>query len=259
MKNLKTGTKLAVLVIAALIAIATVMAVSLSTLKDQLYADRRDKLEALTEMATTLVSNQIAKAGNDTAARAAALDAGLRLVEGMRYDDGAEYFLGVNADGVIMLHGARPDLIGKNLIALKDPNGVEFIRDAVTVSFGPAGGGYVSYLWPRSGGDVPEPKLTLVHRIPGTDVALMTGVYIDDLTTTFRHEAIRLGTIAAITLAVMVILAIQVIRHTVPPCARSPQHLVAWQPANATFRSMVTAGAMKSAPWSGPSTWFARG
>ncbi|MEN2988430.1 methyl-accepting chemotaxis protein [Tistrella sp. BH-R2-4] len=217
MKNLKTGTKLAVLVIAALIAIATIMAVSLSTLKDQLYADRRDKLEALTEMATTVIRNQIGKAGNDTTAQAAALDTGLRLVEGMRYDDGAEYFLGVDAKGVIVLHGVRGDLIGKNLIALKDPNGVEFIRDAVTLGFGPASGGYINYLWPRSGSDVPEPKLTLVRRVPGTDVALMTGVYIDDLTTTFRHEAIRLGTIAAITLAVMVILAIQVIRHTVPP------------------------------------------
>jgi cytochrome c len=46
-------------------------------------------------------------------------------------------------------HGARPALIGKNLIDLKDQDGRYLIREIIAMAKG-AGHGWVDYQWPNS-------------------------------------------------------------------------------------------------------------
>jgi signal transduction histidine kinase len=46
-------------------------------------------------------------------------------------------------------HGARPALIGRNLIDLKDQDGRYLIRELIAVAKGP-GHGWVDYKWPNS-------------------------------------------------------------------------------------------------------------
>lgn len=49
--------------------------------------------------------------------------------------------------GVCLANGARPALVGKNLISLKDQDGKYLIREMVAIAAGP-GSGWVSYKWP---------------------------------------------------------------------------------------------------------------
>jgi signal transduction histidine kinase len=64
-----------------------------------------------------------------------------------------------NLQGVNVAHGARPSLIGKNLYALKDQDGVYLIQDMIKTAK-EKGAGWVLYKWPNSITNQIEDKLS---------------------------------------------------------------------------------------------------
>jgi signal transduction histidine kinase len=50
--------------------------------------------------------------------------------------------------GLVVAHGARTALIGKNLIDIKDQDGKYLIREMVDIANGP-GNGWIDYKWPN--------------------------------------------------------------------------------------------------------------
>lgn len=67
---------------------------------------------------------------------------------------------------------------GKNLIDLKDSDGVYMVRELIEA--GKKGGAFVAYRFDKPGAGV-QPKLAYARMIPGTDVVIGTGVYIDSV------------------------------------------------------------------------------
>ena len=79
-------------------------------------------------------------------------------------------------DGVCVSHGARPALIGKNLISLKDQNGVYLIQEMIALAKGP-GNGWVDYKWPNPISNKIEDKASYVEKMG--DFFVGVGVYRD--------------------------------------------------------------------------------
>lgn len=77
--------------------------------------------------------------------------------------------------GVCVAHGARPALIGKNLLDLKDQDGNYLIRAHVEIAKGP-GNGWVSYKWPNPLTNKIEDKTSYVEKM-GDDYFVGVGVY----------------------------------------------------------------------------------
>ena len=77
--------------------------------------------------------------------------------------------------GVCVAHGARPALIGKNLIDIKDQDGNYLIRAHVEVAKGP-GSGWVNYKWPNPLTNKIEDKTSYVEKM-GDDYFVGVGVY----------------------------------------------------------------------------------
>ena len=67
---------------------------------------------------------------------------------------------------------------GTNLIDLKDGDGVHFVRELIETA--KKGGAFVAYRFEKPGAGV-QPKLAYARIIPGTDVIIGTGVYIDSV------------------------------------------------------------------------------
>ncbi|WP_291442868.1 methyl-accepting chemotaxis protein [Desulfovibrio sp.] len=67
---------------------------------------------------------------------------------------------------------------GKNVIDLKDSDGVYFIRELIEAA--KKGGAFVAYRFDKPGAGI-QPKLAYTRMIPGTDVIIGTGVYIDSV------------------------------------------------------------------------------
>lgn len=76
--------------------------------------------------------------------------------------------------GVNVAHGARPALIGKNLISLKDQDGKFLIRDMLEMAR-TKGSGWYDYKWPNPLTDKIEDKSSYVEKMG--DYWVGVGVY----------------------------------------------------------------------------------
>jgi cytochrome c len=76
--------------------------------------------------------------------------------------------------GLCVAHGARPALIGKNLLDLKDQDGKYLVRELAKVANGP-GSGWVDYKWPNPITNKIEDKSSYVAKMG--DYFVGVGVY----------------------------------------------------------------------------------
>jgi len=99
------------------------------------------------------------------------------MVDAFRFeDDKSGYFFVYQGTVNIALPPNKANQ-GKDLGDVKDKNNVYFVRELAKAS---AAGGFVEYVFPKPGaGD--QPKLAYAVGIPGTDLWLGTGVYIDNV------------------------------------------------------------------------------
>jgi methyl-accepting chemotaxis protein len=100
------------------------------------------------------------------------------MVDAFRFeDDKSGYFFVYKGTVNVALPPNKANQ-GKDLGELKDKNNVYFVRELARAAAG--GGGFVEYIFPKPGsGD--QPKLAYAVMIPGTDMWLGTGVYIDNV------------------------------------------------------------------------------
>ena len=76
--------------------------------------------------------------------------------------------------GRCVAHGARPALIGKNLLDLKDQDGKYLIREMIRIASG-TGSGWVNYKWPNPINNKIEDKTSYVEKMG--DFFVGVGVY----------------------------------------------------------------------------------
>ena len=76
--------------------------------------------------------------------------------------------------GNCVAHGARPALIGKNLLDLKDQDGKYLIREMVDLANG-SGSGWVNYKWPNPINNRIEDKTSYIEKMG--DYFVGVGVY----------------------------------------------------------------------------------
>ncbi|MGE4292415.1 MAG: methyl-accepting chemotaxis protein [Desulfovibrio sp.] len=101
-----------------------------------------------------------------------------RTVDTIRFEDDESGYYFIYRGTVNVALPAKKELQDKDLGELKDKNGVQLVSELHKLS--EAGGGFLEYIWPKPGaGDVP--KLSYAEMIPGTDVWIGTGVYIDNV------------------------------------------------------------------------------
>ena len=77
-------------------------------------------------------------------------------------------------NGLNVAHGARPALIGKNLLGLKDQDGVYLIREMINIANGP-GSGWIDYKWPNPLTNRIEDKSSYIEKMGNYFVGV--GVY----------------------------------------------------------------------------------
>jgi len=77
-------------------------------------------------------------------------------------------------NGVNVAHGARPALVGKNLISLKDQDGKYLIKEMVGMAKG-QGGGWIDYKWPNPLTNKIEDKASYIEKMG--DYLVGVGVY----------------------------------------------------------------------------------
>jgi methyl-accepting chemotaxis protein len=174
----RVGLLVAVAVIVSLIAIA----IQLLALRETLTRERQIAIAGQVQSALSIVKGYGDDALKGLISEAEAKERAATALRRVRY--GADdYIFAYSHDGVNVIHGARPELEGKNLIESKDSEGVPFVRRLIEAA--QRGGGYVSFLYPRAGATQPEPKLGYALTYQPWGWMIGTGVYVDDLDAIF--------------------------------------------------------------------------
>jgi methyl-accepting chemotaxis protein len=100
------------------------------------------------------------------------------LVYGIRFEDDQSGYIFVYQETTNRVMPPNPAMEGTDLKDLKDPNGLYFIRELNETA--KKGGGFVEYVFDKPGKGV-QPKVSYSAMIPGTELWIGTGVYIDNI------------------------------------------------------------------------------
>jgi len=140
---------------------------------------RRAELKHYLELALSTIHPLYDQGGSDEATRSQAL----KLLASLEYgDDG--YFFVYDLQGRVLMHSRQPELIGRNLWELRDPQGVPTIQRLIAQAR--SGGGYVEYQWRKPSSGQMAPKLGYVVALPKWEWMVGTGLYLDDIHATMR-------------------------------------------------------------------------
>ncbi|MEI2386893.1 cache domain-containing protein [Breoghania sp. JC706] len=188
------GIKIWVPVVTLAALVVILAAFSLSSLYGALYGERVDKTRTVVQLAISVAAHyhELEKTGKLTReqAQAQARDA----IRAMRYD-GNNYAFVYGTDGVRVV-SSKASLEGKDASNTQDAKGKYQVREMLAAAR--AGGGTVPYHVTRKGGDVPLPKLSWAQEFQPWGWVFGTGVYIDDIESTFWTKAIQIIGIGAV-------------------------------------------------------------
>jgi cytochrome c len=91
-----------------------------------------------------------------------------------RFHDRDLYITVINLDGKVLAHGQRGNLVGRNLINAKDPDGKLFIKERVELAREQSAFWH-SYKWHNPATKEIEPQETYCERL--NDIVVCGGVY----------------------------------------------------------------------------------
>ena len=178
----RVATRIYAIVAAAMIVMCVLIANMVQAARSNTYELREKHLSDVVESAHSIASRYYAKARDGEMTQAEAQTAALAVISDMRFD-GSNYFFVQDLQGVMLAHGVKPQLNGKNLWDLQDPTGVYLFREISKVAQD-TGRGLVRYYWPRPDapeGAEPDLKLSYVIGFEEWGWVVGAGAYVDDI------------------------------------------------------------------------------
>ncbi|MDR1241602.1 MAG: methyl-accepting chemotaxis protein [Deltaproteobacteria bacterium] len=151
-------------------------------------------------------------------------------INDIRFEADASGYYFVYRGTTVFVHPIQPTLVGKDLGSTPDANGVYYVSELNKAA--QRGGGFVSFIFgkPQPGGGVANaPKLAYVEMIPGTDLWISTGIYIDNIDVykagmekrmsdnLFNRMLIVIGCVLALVLCILLPLCIFTLRSISRP------------------------------------------
>lgn len=192
--------------------LAGLAAMQVQNLSSSLLGQRQNELQHLAEVALGIAQEEQAAAFRKEVSIGIAQRQAAARIGALRYGNG-EYFWINDLKPVMVMHPIKPELNGKDLSSIKDPQGKRiFVEIADVVKS--RGSGFVEYQWPKPGKDAPQPKLSYVVGFEPWGWVIGTGVYIDDLQAQIWRSA-RNVMIAAVTILLLIgAITLLVVRRT---------------------------------------------
>ena len=180
LKNLSIGARFFLLLSLMVVFLIVTGAFFMGAIRDVtnteeiMFQDQKDKIKVATLAMAKSLGEEI-KGITDENERLEFIRAALDPV---RFEkDNSGYFF-VYRGTVNMVMPPKKSLQGKDLSELKDKNGLYIIREVSKAA--QSGGGFVKYYYDKPGAGV-QPKISYAMMIPGTDMWIGTGVYIDNI------------------------------------------------------------------------------
>jgi methyl-accepting chemotaxis protein len=220
MRHLTVYQRLATIIAVLSITLLAVSAMQILVLRDSVLDERRTTVHDLVDAATRILNyyDTEAKAGKIEPEQARRM--AFAAIGAIRWGQYADYIgvygTGATDAGVTYVH-SNPKYINVNRWDFKDNTGKLLIQDIVRTAR--AGGGFVEYMAPRSGGGAEQRKLSYVGSFGTGDklLAIQAGVYVDDVDAVVYQRALWSGIGGLAGLAIAGLIAFWLGRGIVSP------------------------------------------
>ncbi len=134
----------------------------------------KDKIEVATRAAADMLGSHL----KDVEGEEAKIKFVRKTVDNFRFEEDSSGYFFVYRGTVNIALPPKKSLQGKDLSGAKDSNGVFFVKELSKAAH--SGGGFVEYVFDKPGKGL-QPKLGYSVMIPGTDLWIGTGVYVDNI------------------------------------------------------------------------------
>lgn len=179
-------TKILVLAVLPLLVALTLIGALLSTEMRRLQVEqvhqqreiflaaKREELRNYLHLGLSSIEHLYGAGRDDEAARREAM----AILRAMNFGDDGYYFV-YDLAGRNLVHPRLPGLEGRDLLDLKDAQGVPVIRELLARAR--EGGGFQRYEWPKPSSGQPAPKLGYAVQLERWGWMVGTGLYLDDV------------------------------------------------------------------------------
>ena len=202
--HLKLGTKMVLLLWMTVAAMIAISAVGGFMLRQRMFDDRMEKIQAAVDSAVGIAGALEARVGAGTLTREQAQDLFHRDVRAIRFDGGTGYLTVLDTrTGTLVMHGVNPALEGKPTPL--DAATKQLISVAIMQSVAASDTGFAPFMYPKPGHTEPLRKIAAVARFRPWDMVFYVGAYTDDLDLAFAAILFRLGAVGGSVLLLTVI------------------------------------------------------
>ncbi|WP_027179901.1 methyl-accepting chemotaxis protein [Maridesulfovibrio bastinii] len=157
-------------------AISNVTEIGATETATVMLKDQKDKLR----VATISMAMSLAREIRDIPSEERRIEFIKNAVEDIRFEKDKSGYFFVYKKTTVVTVPTNKSVTGKELSGVKDKNGVYYVSDLAKRAS--EGGGFVEYVYNKPGKGL-QPKLGYAMMIPGTDMWIGTGIYIDNIQT----------------------------------------------------------------------------
>ncbi|MEI8171356.1 MAG: methyl-accepting chemotaxis protein [Rhodoferax sp.] len=198
LSTLSIAKRLALLTLCAVLGLVLLAAMFLISERGLIMEERQNGVRQTVETAHGVLTYYQTAAVSGKLPEAEAKQQALAAISSLRYGNN-EYFWVNDMQRLVLMHPIKPELIGKDMSDMKDPNGVYLYAEFVKVVKA-EGAGFVSYMWSKPGMEKPVPKVSYVKGFAPWGWVVGSGVYVDTIDSVIAGRVLTFS-IAALVLA----------------------------------------------------------
>lgn len=165
--------------------VVLIMFYLIPVIKNSIYQEKMTQTREMTNTALGVLDHYHQMEQNKELSRHKAQERAIQVIKSMTFgNEGQDYFWINDFEPRMIMHPFRPDLEGRSLGGIQDPEGIFIFREFVAVVQN-KGSGYVSYHWQYyDDSERVEPKLSYVAEFKPWQWIVGTGVYVNDVNET---------------------------------------------------------------------------
>ncbi|MEQ1685259.1 MAG: methyl-accepting chemotaxis protein [Burkholderiaceae bacterium] len=196
-RALRFTAKAAIISLAFIVPLLGLLGWQLKTQSEHAMQARMDATRQHVEVALGIVQWAHAQEAAGMPREKAQLLARQALVK-LRYDE-REYFWVNDMQPRMVMHPIKPELDGKDIGDIKDPNGLALFK-AFVATVKKDGKGFVAYQWPKPGSEKPVDKISYVQGFEPWGWIVGSGIYVGDLREAMQRQLVWDGGIVTVSL-----------------------------------------------------------
>lgn len=212
LRTLSISQRLWLILIVAMTMLLALGLLMLKQIHDDLNEGKAQKTRHVVQAASGVLDYYHGLETAGSLSRDAAQQQALQVISKMRYDQG-DYFWINDLRPFMVMHPTNPKLDGKDLSAIKDPDGVAIFNEMVALAK-TQGSGNLAYRWPKPGADEPVAKTSYVQLFEPWGWVIGSGVYIDDMQAEFQAQVWK-ASVAGLTIALIMVVLVRLIARSI--------------------------------------------